>query len=262
MDNQPPDTTEQSNDEYEGFLSPSLELQRPLGFKFRFTFSNQDKEYKCHDDPLFVNRTKTIHGRILNKLLENNYVHENRVTSGYEVLNKMGERTHAHIHIHFKSTHRKESIRRTLKRYLEDTYDEDTTGNKAMSLVIEHELRSDEKFYRYPLKQGLDKKKCRGFTEKELEHFHAVAKDSYDITCQVNQQKADKADTTDTLFLRLTQKLSKLELKDTLSLRIATSQFYAEEDRPINLTVMAGYVRTFQLKTGLITHAQLWENTP
>lgn len=247
--------------EYEGTVSPlTASLQRPLGFKLRFTFSDQDKEFKCHEDKQFINRAKVIHTNLLQKLVDNQYIYDNKITSGFEVLNKLGERTHAHIHMAFFSTHQKESIRRTIKRYLTDAYDQDTTGNKCLSFVVEPDLRCEDKFFRYPLKQLLDMKMCRGFSPEKLLHYHAVAKESYAITCQVHQSKADKADTTDTLFSRLTEFLKKVENQNRTSLRIATSKFYCDESRPLNRQTMTGYVDTYMLQNGLLTHEQYWGN--
>jgi len=236
-----------------------LNTSRPIGYKLRFTFSDQKPPlFPQHQDKQFICRCKTIQTKLINKLLDNNYVHNNRLTSGFETLNKLKETTYAHIHIHFYSKAVKESIRRTIKRFLQDTYDQDTTGNKAMSFVAEH-ITDDEKFFRYPLKQNLDIKNQRGFTTEHLEKMHEVAKESYAITCQVHQKKTDNRDNTDTLFLRVFNKLDKATDNKSSILK-KFLQLYIDEDRPINKQTITGYVLNAQVKLGQVTIDQICED--
>lgn len=249
-----------SSGEYEGYLSPPEELNtsRPIGYKLRFTFSDQKAPlFPQHQDKQFMGRAKSIHTKLINKLMENNYVHNNRLTSGFETLNKLKETTYAHIHIHFYSKAVKESIRRTIKRFLQE-YDQETTGNKAMSFVAEH-ITDDEKFFRYPLKQGLVIRNQRGFTQEALEKMYEVAKDSYAITCQVHQKKADNKDNTDTLFLRVFNKLDK-DIDNKRSICSKFLQLYISEDRPINKQTITGYVLNAQVKLGHISIDQICED--
>lgn len=251
MDNIVHEQQDNSSGEYEGYISPPEELNtsRPIGYKLRFTFSDQKAPlFPQHQDKQFMSRCKTIQTKLINKLMDNNYVHKNRLTSGFETLNKLKETTYAHIHIHFYSKAVKESIRRTIKRFLREVYDQETTGNKNMSFVAEH-IIDDEKFFRYPLKQNLDIKNQRGFTMEQLEKMHDIAKDSYAITCQVSQKKADNRDNSDTLFLRVFNKLDKATDNKTSILK-KFLQLYIDEDRPINKTTITGYVLNAQVKLG------------
>lgn len=229
----------------------------PAHFDLRFTFSNQDKDLKCLMDKSFLNRCKHIYKTLVHKLRDLNYFYNNKYITCFEVFNKSGESCKAHIHIRFMSVKVSESIRRAVKRLLEKTYDQNTKGNSNLMFkaVI---VRNEEEWWRYPLKQNLSDLQG-GFTKEQLLFMHEVSKASFEKVVQVHQAKMDKKDISDTLFSRLCENLKK-SVQTESCLRIATSQFYAGEDRPINIPVMAGYVRTYQLKQGLITHEELWAN--
>ena len=99
-------------------------------------------------------------------------------------------------------------MRRTIKRYLTDTYDQNTTGNVALMFKAKV-VRDKMEFMRYPLKQGLNIHYCGGYKKEELELMYETAKDSYLKTVQVNQNKLDKLDKSDTLFSRVMELLKK-----------------------------------------------------
>jgi len=234
--------------EYEGYVSPVS----PLHFDFRFTFSNQDKELKCLEDKQFIGRCKMIYRLLVNKIADMNYCHLGKYTSGFEIMNKAGDNCKAHIHIRFQSHFNKESMNRTIKRYLTEEFNEEYLGNKCYSFKPEH-VRNPEEFYRYPLKQGLNRQLCRGFTEDQLTHMHEVAKESWFKACQVNQAKLDKRDKDDTLFLRVLALCKKNN--DTSKRAIAKTfySYYIQEDKPINRQVIEGYVLNALVKLNLIT---------
>lgn len=241
--------------EYEGDVSPALEYEtslEPIMHDFRFTFSGQDKELSCLQDKNFIGRCKTIYKRLIEHLSKLDYFYQGKYTSGFETMNKAGEQCYAHIHLRFRSQKNTQSMRRTIKRYLSETYDEDTHGNKAMMFkgVVERDL---DKFWRYPLKQSLRAELCGGFTLEQLQHMHQVAKDSYQTVVQVNQQKMDRKDNNDTIFQRVISKIIKKYPDNNFSQKEVASEFintYVEEDRPINRSVIEGYVTNAMIKVG------------
>jgi hypothetical protein len=230
----------------------------PIHYKFRFTFSEQDKTHEYADQ---IPRWKVITKNLIDKLL--NLYKITALTGGVETLNKDGERTWCHCHIHFDAIENKETILRAIKRYLVDTYDQTAVGVKCISLKPEAMLRSYDEFYRYPLKQSLNKKLCYGFDDTRLDHMHEVAKDCYLKVQQVRQAKLDKSDNSDTLFERLILYLDKtsLEKNDTskLSLLISATRFYVEENKPLQRNTIQGYVDNYMLKKQLITYEQYWK---
>lgn len=254
MENIVLDTSENriEDSEYEGFVSPLS----PIHYHFRFTFSDQDKDLVCLTDKTFIGRCRMIHKSLINKLSQNQYFYFDKFTSGFEVRNKAGENCKAHIHIAFKSTHIKQSMNRTIKRFLTEEWDQEYIGNQCYSFKEQH-VRCEEEFWRYPLKQGLDLQLCRGFSEDKLIQLHEIAKESYAKVCQVHQSKMDKKDKDDTLFLRVLSQIKKDN--DTTKRAIAKKfyEYYINEDKPVNKQVIEGYVLNALVKLNLITIDEL-----
>lgn len=225
----------------------------PIYYKFRFTFTNQDKTHNYDD---MLPKWRTISKNLVNRLLEQYTI--TKLTGGVETLNKDGDRTYAHLHIHFDAVENKETIARYIKRYLKDTYEENTTGVKAFCLKPEAMLRSKDDFYQYPLKQNLNKHLCYGYTDDELKHLHGVANSTYLKVQQVRQTKMDKSDNSDTLFQRLKIYLDKQQAREKLQLLILATKFYVEEDKPINKVTIKGYVDNYMLANKLITYEDYW----
>jgi len=226
----------------------------PIHYKFRFTFSEQDKTHEYVDQ---LPRWKAMSTHLVQKLLSHYTI--TKLTGGIETLNKDGDRTWCHVHLHFDAVENKETILRFIKRYLSDTYDQQVVGVKCISLKPEAMLRSLDDFYNYPLKQSLNKKLCYGFEDDRLEHMHDVAKASYLKVQQVRQAKMDKTDNSDTLFERLKSNLDKTNFVNKLPLLIAATQFYVEEDKPINRHTIEGYVSTYMLQKGYMTYEEFWQ---
>jgi len=224
----------------------------PIHYKFRFTFTEQTKEHDYEKD---LPRFKSIARNVASKFLEHYTI--NKMTGGMETLNKKGERTYAHMHLHFDAIENKESMARLIKRYLQETFEQHTTGVKAFSFKPDV-VRNMDDFYRYPLKQNLDKQLCYGYTEQELSNMHEIAKSSFEKVVQVNQAKLDKSDNSDTLFERLIIYLdSKNDIKKT-PLLIHATKFYVEENKPINKRTIEGYVDTYMLKKQYISYEEFW----
>lgn len=225
----------------------------PIHYKFRFTFTEQDKTHQYEDN---IPRWRTISVNLVNKLMSQYTI--NKLTGGIETLNKDGDRTWCHLHLHFDAKELKETIARYIKRYLTDTYDQTCVGVKCFSLKPEAMLRSVDEFYQYPLKQTLNKKLCYGFTEAELGHLHGVARSSYLKVQQVRQQKMDKLDNSDTLFERVKKKLEQAQETEKGRILISITKFYVEENKPINKNVIQGYCDLYMLQKELISYEDYW----
>lgn len=229
---------------------------QPIGYTYRFTFSNQDKELTCLNDKAFTRRCHLMHRALINHMYKNGYFYMGKYTSGFEILNKLGEHCKAHIHIHFKSNNIKESMNRTIKRYLVDEWEQQYLGNSTYSFKPKH-VRCDDEFYQYPLKQTLDYNVCAGFTRDQLDFMHEVAKTSYAKVCQVAQAKEDKRDKDDSLFLRVLAICKKKNDYSKRAICLTFIQYYREEKKPINRTVIDGYVLLAMLEMNLITEDDL-----
>lgn len=224
----------------------------PIAYHFRFTFSDQDKDLACLEDKEFIKASKRLHKRIINKFTENNYIHQSKYTSGFEIRNKNGENCKAHMHLCFFSTRVKQSMVRTIKRFLHEE-DQDTTGNQCYYFKQWSLLDDINKFWRYPLKQTFSPALCSGFDQSYLEQQHGIATESYSVRIQVNQAKLDKKDNMDTLFSRAMSKMKKSQPKNAQQICEIFLDIYIEEDRPINKQTIQGYVLNAQVKLGLIT---------
>lgn len=220
----------------------------PVHYKFRFTFTEQDKTFNYADEK---KRWRQIGRGLVRELTELYKI--TYMTGSLEYLNKKGEHTWGHMHIHFDSIEIKDTIYRKIRNYLRDEWKQEVVGVKYFSLKPEV-MRNFQEFFRYPLKQNLDMKMCRGFTEQELQHMHDVARDSYTKVVQINQAKTDKMDSADTMFERLIILLDKTNLVTRNPLIIETLKFYVKENKPINRQVIGGYVDTYMLKKQYISY--------
>jgi len=225
--------------------------QRPVHYRFRFTFTEQDKDHNYTNEE--KKRWRSMTRGLVRELCELYTIQH--LTGGIEYLNKRGEHTWAHMHIHFDSIETRDAIYRKIRRYLKEEYQQEVVGVKAFSFKPTV-VRDLQDFYRYPLKQNLDIKLCRNFTEPELLHMHEVAKDSYFKVVQINQAKMDKMDTADTLFERLKVILDKSGHTTKKPLLIRSLQFYVDEKKPINRPTIQGYVDNYMLLTKLISYEE------
>lgn len=231
------------------------EAIRPIHYKFRFTFTEQDDKHEYTKED--IARFKAISRNIKAKFVENYTI--TKMTGGMETLNKKGERTYAHVHLHFDALENKESMARTIKRYLTETYDQNTTGVKAFCFKPDV-VRNMDDFYRYPLKQNLDTKLCHGFPVDKLNTMYEIAKSTYEKVVQVNQTKMDRSDNSDTLFQKLKYIFEKEDIQQKKPLLFRATKFYIDEDKPINRHTIQGYVDNYMLSKGYITFEEYWGN--
>lgn len=226
----------------------------PLNYKLRLSFSDQNNSFDYLEDSQRISRWKAITSNLVDKILP--YAYNSRVVGGLEFKNSSGEYTYAHCHIHFQSKNLKDTICKPLQRYLRETYDLTATGARYWCFKPDVVLRTEERFWRYPLKQGLNLRFCRGFDKANLERMYAIASSSYLDASQVSQAKKDKRDNSDTLFERVATYLDKekiIALNTLKDVQIKIIQFYLTEDRPITKTTIIGYASLYMLKKGFLT---------
>ena len=228
---------------------------QPISYKFRFTFSDQEASTELTSNE--ISRFKHIAKGLKDKLLAYNPTY---LTGGFETLNKQGERTYAHVHFHFATLSLKDTIIKTIKRYLQDTFEQNTTGVKAFSFKPAV-VRNFDDFYRYPLKQNLDSSLCFGFSNAKLETMHEVAKSSFEKVVEVNQAKMDKMDNSDTLFQKLKNIWEKNNTTEKTPLLISATKFYIDENKPLNRNVIKGYVDNYMVSKGFLSYEEYWNIT-
>jgi len=229
---------------------------RPVNYKFRFTFTEQDKTFNYEEQ---MPRWKKISERLVEKLLGQYKIQ--KLTGGIETLNRAGDRTWCHLHIHFDAVEPRDTIARQIKRYLSDTYEQQVVGVKYFMLKPDV-ARSLDDFMMYPLKQSLNEKLCYGYTPEQLQIMHQAAQSSYLKVQEINQKKIDKSDNSDTMFERLCGILDKTSLSSKYALLIEATKFYVKENKPINRNIIVGYIDTYMLSREMITYEEYWKNVP
>lgn len=181
-----------------------------------------------------------------------------KVVGGIEVHNKLGEYTFPHVHFHFTSHTKKDTIIKQLKRTYLSMYEEALVGNKMYSCKIEVDVNY-ERFFRYSLKQYeaiepiIEHKLCSGFSTSELESFRKVAYAQHQLGQEVHQTKADKREIATTKFARACLKLDKLENPSKLDIALGIQEIYLKDESPINNNTIAGYTLAYCLKRGIIS---------
>lgn len=181
-----------------------------------------------------------------------------KMTAGWEVKNGFGDFCHPHIHIHFKSTTKHDTVRKGIIRHYKHLYDEHLSGNKMYSCSICSFPESEEKFFRYCLKQKSytikGKHFCRGFADEELARMAAEAHGSWVSSAEVKNKKKEKLSQNDTLFDRLLNYCRKKLDGKPLHISLLV-QFYKDEKRPLNDATLVGYYHLIRLELCEITVA-------
>ena len=205
-------------------MSVYIKMDIEVFYKFRFTFQGQSENHDYDTKDLEFQYTTDWFIEQLESY------HLGKLTSGIEFLNSKGQPTWAHVHIHFSSKSKKDTIMKQLKRKWKEDFDEQfPNGNKNYCLSIETYV-NEEKFWRYPLKQRLDldwrnKKRQLGFTIPEFELMHEKANDCWKIGCEVNNAKQEKKDESDSLYDRLLDYYNKDPKKEEIEILAKLFEF-------------------------------------
>lgn len=237
--------------EFEGPSSPPL--INPVGIDMRFTFSGQDPDLNCLLDKQFIGRCKTIHKALIDYCLKNEYILNNKFTSGFETQATSGENRKAHLHLRFYTTRIVASIRRTIKEYLKKTFDEDTHGNA--SFMFKPDMpRDNQDFFGYCLKWGPGI--VGGISHQEHLVLQAVGKSILERQIRKHQDRMDKMDKTDTLNERIKAHLKKQNIKCKNGICLAIIEFNKEEDRNFTYDNVIGKCNLLMCQLGLITNQE------
>jgi len=224
-------------------------------FKLRYTFGTdtpdtiQDKIqqiYKsiCTDSPHFV-------------------------TSGIENLNKFGDETHRHIHMHFAFESNEQTVRKRVQRCLAKL-DPLRKGVTLYSFKCEKTVLDECRFFRYAWKQGGRYTlvevlpPCLSGLESELQERIAIEEQSTQWTAnRACRDKLAKKNTREMLHMHLdnivkgyTDNDKQFDWDDERILSTITT-FYVNNNKLPNKTSCLGILVVFKLKHGLITHSEL-----
>lgn len=176
-----------------------------------------------------------------------------KATCGFESKDKCGALCRPHFHIHFNSRAKKDTIVHALKREYLEYHGLKLKGNNMYALKIDPFPENDAKFFSYPMKQG-GFYKYLGFEEDEIAIFRGAGAQMYASTCEINAKRSEHREEANTLFDRLFETLSCIE--DRMAEPKDVVEFYMNENRPLNNTVLKGYWSLYLLKCGRMTSTE------
>jgi len=241
-------------DEPESNIDNATLSQADIYYKFRYTFEentgdlyNQMIEYKAVTKCLLSHLEK--------------YMVEGRYVAGIEYFKSGMIDAKPHVHIHFVSRHKKDTIIKKLKRHSETK--DLLLGNRCYSMGIEVNV-NERKFWRYPLKQQKDKTK-RFYCSNGIDDIDSLINEAYAVwitACEIQNKKIEKKEDSDLFSDRLFNYLNKQNVSSDISIKINIQKFYIDvEKKPFNMTTARGYFINYKVHKGLLSHeelAKLW----
>jgi len=225
--------------------------QCDIYYKFRYTYPENDNDL----------RGQKLTLKILIRYLQK-FIIKGKFVAGIEHFKSGMEDAKPHVHIHFVSRTKKDTIVKSLKRA--DKTDDFNLfhGNRCYSLGIEVNVNED-KFFRYPLKQQKgDTYKCvqygNYFTQEKIIEMALEAYAVWITACEINVKKKEKKEDNDQLADRLFNYLNKQILDTDLSIKINIQKFYIDEEKkPFNKATALGYFYNYKISTKRMTHEEL-----
>jgi len=230
--------------------------QCDIYYKFRYTF-NQFSDSRTDNVPTSLGEQKRHLGYLISNLKK--FIIGDKFIAGIEHFKSGMEDAKPHVHIHFVSRTKKDTIVKSLKRNSGECLFQ---GNRQYSLGIEVNVNED-KFFRYPLKQQKgDTYKCvqygNYFTKEKVIEMALEAHAVWITACEINVKKKEKKEDNDQLSDRLFNYLNKQILDTDLSIKINIQKFYIDEEKkPFNKATALGYFYNYKISTKRMTHEEL-----
>lgn len=186
------------------------------------------------------------------------------VSVGIEDLDKFGESTHMHVHIHAVSPKKVDAIRKAMVKFMKEELNEERKGNSLYSCTEVKDILDQNRLLRYPFKQGR-----RGNGDVDwLKHLNVLPPDyNYEVEREcaieewerlviVNRQKRERSLNPNT-FEKFEDYMTKQDaVKTTAAVAGHIHDFYLKEKMSMNLKTMGGYVRTYSVQQGIISRSE------
>lgn len=225
--------------------------QADIYYKFRYTFA-EDVQGDLNCQKLQTNR---LIGLLSKFMLENKY------TVGIEWFTRGMVDAKHHVHIHFTSRTKKDTIVKALKRADKDEEVLLFHSNRCYALGREVDVCVD-KFWRYPFKQQKnDTRKfmaVRGIAKPVALVLRDVAYDCWVTASEIMNKKIEKKEDSDQLSTRLYAFLDKKDTSTDIKIKIEIQKFYIEEeDKPFNRSTALGYFYNYKITRKKMTHEEL-----
>lgn len=179
---------------------------------------------------------------------------------GVEDLDKFGEKTHLHIHIHCVTHKSIDTLRKAFKKLVKD-YDEKREGNELYSLKECKDIVHMNRFLRYPFKQS---RRGLGYNEAFPNVFTPDFNVNTQIECaceewerlvEINRLKREKSLNPNT-FEKFEIYMEDKTYNNLADIAGHIDEFYLVEKMSMNLSTMGGYIRTFARSKNIITKEQ------
>jgi len=216
-------------------------------YKFRLTLDENTFESGT-DTRKYLTQTKSW----FSWLQETGFV-DGKATAGCEIKGKTGEFCRPHMHVHFRSMHKKDAIAQAMRRKYFKEEEIKLKGNQMYALKLDPYPDNDIKFFGYALKQQNPNKDLLtvGFSQTQAWEMCVAGNAQYKSTCEYNAVKQMHREEKETLYDRLEEFLDKegATLENIL-------KFYIEKNKPINDTTIVGYFHLYRLKKQIITFAE------
>lgn len=193
------------------------------------------------------------------------------ISIGFENCDKVGKPTSPHIHFHFTSHTKYDTLKKRIQRYLKDTFNGTRKGNSVYSLKLESVVEDETRFFRYPFKQSrfnpqpkphtdFSRERSRLPNGFDIERQTELACEEYERDIEFNLKKLEnvlKPNTKDKLFKYLDKIHADTPFTSRKDILTHIITYYAQEEKSANKQTIIGFTTTAMLKYQLITAEQL-----
>lgn len=179
-------------------------------------------------------------------------------TIGYETMNKYGELTNPHIHIHFSTYDSLATIRARFVRYWKKN-DETRSGNGLYSLSSykgNTEIQDYNRFFSYPLKQNgkhFDHIMTKLPPDFDLDKMRELAYAEWCRNIDHHKKKRERDEAKETTYDKIETYLEENDLKTILEIQKGVIEYYKTNKLSANFKTMMGYVNTYRLIKGYMS---------
>lgn len=226
----------------------------PIYYKYRYTFNKDEQDLE----------SQKCKFKLIYNFIRSHYLIGDRIVGGIEHYTKGMVAAKPHLHIHFISKSKSDTIRKGLGR-------EYNMIGRCQSCKAEV-IVDESKFWRYPLKQQ-DGDTARymsasGFIKEDLLLMKDIAfacwKQSAEIAVLKVEKKLERS-TRERLFSYFDGlDYFSIQNKDLVTLKqsyILAYQYYAENEESVCVKTIDGYVNQYCLVKGYITYDKFYELT-
>lgn len=218
-----------------------------IKFRYTFTFPVLDEEMRPAVTSLiemFIEKMNPVY-----------------VSVGIEDLDRFGDKTHLHVHIHVVTPKKVDAIRKAITKIFKEM-EEERKGTCLYGLSNVKDLLDQNRLLRYPFKQGR-----RGNGDVSwLKHLNILPEDyNYEVEREcaieeweklviVNRQKRERSLNPNTFEkFEVFMETNSYVPTDVLDTCRYLDRFYMLEKSSMNRNTMAGYAVTYSRTIGLIT---------